>query len=157
MEEVRSGHDEEPEDDPPAPTGGDPVWDTRMESFGELYDTAVLSFVAPDGFPFSVRLPVTVDKKERLVRIDEPPMAAPLQPGRACLAAHDHDEDFTWQRNFHVRGDLVEDGDAWVIVPRKLVGGFELPPGSLVVRMKQNLPKIRRFRKIAKREQAKRS
>lgn len=156
MEEVRSGHDEEPEDDPPPPTGGDPVWDTRMESFGQLYETAVLSIVSPDGFPFSVRIPVTVDKKARRVRIDEPPMAAPLQPGRACLAAHDHDEDFTWQRNFHVRGDLVEDGDGWAIVPRKLVGGFELPPGSLVVRIKQNLPKIRRFRKIAKREQAKR-
>ena len=156
MEEVRSGHDEEPVIEPAPTATGDPVWDTRMESFGELYDTAVLSFVAPDGFPFSVRLPVTVDKQSRLVRLDEIPLGAELRPGRACLAAHDHDEKFTWQRNFHVRGDLVDQDGGWAIVPRKLVGGFELPPGSLVVRMKQNLPKIRRFRKIAKRELAKR-
>jgi hypothetical protein len=156
MEEVRSGHDEEPEEEPPRPRGGEPVWDTRMQSFGELYDTAVLSLVSPDGFPFSVRVPVTVDRKSRRVYLEEAPVGAPLAPGRACLAAHDHDEDFTWQRNFHVRGDLVRDGDGWAIVPRKLVGGFELPPGSLVVRMRQNLPKIRRFRKIAKNEMAKR-
>jgi len=99
---------------------------------------------------------IVTDLRERLVRIDEAPVGAPLQPGRACVAAHDHDEDFTWQRNFHVRGELVEDGDGWAVVPRKLVGGFELPPGSLVVRMRQNLPKIRRFRKIAKKELAKR-
>jgi hypothetical protein len=127
-----------------------------MESLGELYDTAVLTFPSPDGFPFSVRVPVTVDRGERIVRIDEMPLGAPLQPSRACLAAHDHDEEFTWQRNFHVRGELVQDGGSWAVVPRKLVGGLELPPGSVVVRMKQNLPKIRRFRKIAKKEQAKR-
>ena len=157
MEEVRSGHDEEAESEPAHSPPGDPVWDTRMETFGELYDTAVLTITSPDGFPFSVRVPVTVDRKERLVRLTDVPVGAPLQPACACVAAHDHDERFTWQRNFHVRGELVRDGDGWAVVPRKLVGGFELPPGSLVVRMKQNLPKIRRFRKIAKREMAKRS
>jgi hypothetical protein len=156
MEEVRSGHDEEPDVDHPVHGQGQPVWDNRMESLGKLYDTAVLSMAAPDGFPFSVRVPVTVDKSARRVRIDEPPVGAPLQPGLACLTAHDHDADFTWQRNFHVRGDLVEDDDGWSIVPRKLVGGFELPPGSLLARMGQNFGKIRRFRKTAKRELAKR-
>jgi hypothetical protein len=116
----------------------------------------VLSFVAPDGFPFSVRVPVAVDRGARRVRLPEPPVGAPLEPGRACLCAHDHDERFTWQRNFHVRGDLVEDGDGWAIVPRKLVGGFELPPGSLLSRMRLNAGKMRRFRRIAKRELAKR-
>jgi hypothetical protein len=156
LEEVRSGHDEEPDADLAAPVGGEPVWDARMESLGELYDTAALSFVSPDGFPFSVRVPVTVDKSARRVRIEDLPVGAPLHAGRACLAAHDHDEDFTWQRNFHVRGDLVEEDGGWVVVPRKLVGGFELPPGSIAVRMRQNFPKIRRFRKTAKRELAKR-
>jgi hypothetical protein len=156
MEEVRSGHDEEAESAPPTEPAGDAVWDTRMESFGDLYDTAVLSLVAPDGFPFSVRVPVSVDPDARRVRIDETPLGLPLLSGLACLAAHDHDEDFTWQRNFHVRGDLVEEGGGWSIVPRKLVGGFELPPGALRDRMRQNFGKIRRFRKTAKRELAKR-
>jgi hypothetical protein len=157
MEEVRSGHDEEPDVDHPVRDAGDPVWDQRMEALGSLYQTAVLSFTSPDGFPFSVRVPVTVDRKARRVRIEELPVGAPLQPGLACLAAHDHDDGFTWQRNFHVRGDLVEDGEGWSIVPRKLVGGFELPPGSLAVRMRTNFGKIRRFRKTARRERARRA
>jgi hypothetical protein len=158
MEEVRSGHDEEPEAAPPTRSPGDAVWDTRIETLGGLYDTAVLSFVAPDGFPFSVRVPVAVDRSARRVHIEDLPVGAPLAAGLACLAAHDHDEKFSWQRNFHIRGDLVQsdDGNGWSIVPRKLVGGFELPPGSLLVRMKENFGKIRRFRRIAKQELAKR-
>jgi hypothetical protein len=156
MEEVRSGHDEEP--DEPHPRGGEgkTVWDARIETLGSLYDTAVLSHVAPDGFPFSVRVPVSVDARTRRVRIDVEPLGAPLEPGLACVTAHDHDEKFTWQRNFQIRGDLVEDEAGWAIVPRKLVGGFELPPGSVVSRMQLNFRKIRRFRKIAKKELARR-
>jgi hypothetical protein len=78
----------------------------------------------------------------------------PWRPGLACLAAHDHSPDFTWQRNFQVRGDLVEEDGAWAIVPRKLVGGFELPPGGLVSRVRVNAKKMRRYRRIAKRELA---
>jgi hypothetical protein len=156
MEEVRSGHDEEPESDPPTEPPGDAVWDARIESFGDQYDTGVLSLVAPDGFPFSARVPVSVDRAARRVRIGATPLGLPLRAGLVCLAAHDHAPDFTWQRNFHIRGDLVEEDGEWSIVPRKLVGGFELPPGSILVRMRLNFPKIRRFRKIAKREQAKR-
>ena len=56
-----------------------------------------------------------------------------------------------------VRGDLVEDERGWSLVPAKLVGGFELPPGGALERFRLNLPKVRRFRRIAKRELAKRS
>ena len=157
MEEVRSGHDEEDEKPPPTEPRGDPVWDTRRETFGDQYETAVLSVVAPDGFPFSVRVPVSVDRDARRVHLSATPLGLPRQPGLACLAAHDHDEQFTWQRNFHVRGTLLEEDGRWSVVPRKLVGGFELPPGSLPGRIKQNLPKIRRFRRTAKRELARRS
>jgi len=41
-------------------------------------------------------------------------------------------------------------------VPRKLVGGFELPPGSMLSRYRLNFSKMQRFRKIAKSELAKR-
>jgi hypothetical protein len=37
------------------------------------------------------------------------------------------------------------------------VGGFELPPGSLISRMRLNYSKTQRFRKVAKRELARRS
>jgi hypothetical protein len=157
MEEVRSGHDEEPECEPPRPEGGNVKWDRRIEELGDSYDTAVLSTVAPDGFPFSVRVPVSADRSAKLVRIEAEPPAAPFCPGLACLTAHTHPESFTWQRNFQVRGDLLHDGSAWTLVPHKLVGGFELPPGSPLQRAFANFGKVRRFRKIAKRELAKRS
>jgi len=57
-----------------------------------------------------------------------------------------------------VRGDLVEEEDgAWALVPHKLVGGFELPPGSLPQRLRLNAKKVRRYRRVAKRELAERA
>jgi hypothetical protein len=156
MEEVRSGHDEEPDVEHPTTSGKDAVWDERMLTLGTTYDTAVLSLVCPDGFPFSVRVPVTAIKSEKLVLIDQTPVGVPLQPGIACITAHDHDDRFTWQRNFQVRGDLIEHEGGWAVIPRRLVGGFELPPGNVMARMKLNFAKVRRFRKIAKKERAKR-
>lgn len=157
LEEVRSGHSEEPEEAPPAPAGGAETWDERMDELGARYPRAVLSFVAPDGFPFSVRLPVTVDRAAHRVRLGAEPLGAPLEAGRACLTAHDHASDFAWQRNFQVRGDLVRDDQGWSLLPRRLIGGFELPPTSTIARYRLNLSKVRRFRRIAKREVARRT
>jgi hypothetical protein len=156
LEEVRSGHVEEPEAGPPAPEGGAEVWDERMDELGDRYDTAVLSFVAPDGFPFSARVPISLDRPAHRVRLEAMPIGAPIEPGLACLTAHDHHPEFKWQRNFQVRGDLVREGDGWALVPHKLVGGFELPPGRIAA-IRANLAKARRFRRVAKRELAKRS
>ena len=77
----------------------------------------------------------------------------PVQPGLACLTAHEHDPEFRWQRNFQVRGDLVQEDDGgWAVVPHQLVGGFELPPGSRVATYRLNARKVLRFRRTAKRE-----
>jgi Pyridoxamine 5'-phosphate oxidase len=157
MEEVRSGHVEEPPGDHAATEGGEPAWDERMDELGDRYPTAVVSLVAPDGFPFSVRLPIDVDREARRVRLGGAPVGIPLQPGLACVTAHDHHPEFEWQRNFQVRGDLVQDGDAWALVPHKLVGGFELPPASMIARYRLNARKVRRFRKKAKDELARRA
>jgi hypothetical protein len=156
MEEVRSGHHEEPLVPHDPPEGGATTWDDRMNELGDRYPTAVLSIVAPDGFPFSVRVPIEVDRAERVVRVGAGAVGVPVQAGLACLAAHDHHPEFKWQRNFQVRGDLVERDGAWVLVPHKLVGGFELPPGSALARYRLNFSKMRRYRKIAKRELARR-
>jgi hypothetical protein len=157
MEEVRSGHDEEP-DAPHAPTeGGGITWDERLDQLGGRYPHAVVSLVAPDGFPFSVRLPVSVDRGARRIRLGGAPVGVPWQPGLACLTAHDHSPDFEWQRNFQVRGDLVEEDGSWAVIPHRLVGGIELPPGSLISRVRSNLGSIRRYRRTAKRELARRA
>jgi hypothetical protein len=91
-----------------------------------------------------------------VIRIGAEPSGIPLQPGLACLTAHEHAEDFTWQENFQIRGDLVASGDGWVLVPHKLIGGLELPRSTLET-VRRNAKRIRRFHKVAKQELARRA
>ena len=157
VEETRSGHNEEPEIGHADPVGGMIDWDSRLDELGARYRQAVLSCVAPDGFPFAVRVSVTPNPGTRRIQIDSAPTGVPLEPGPACLTAHDHAPDFSWQRNFQLRGDLVAAGDGWALIPHRLVGGFEMPPGSALSRYRLNAQKVMRFRRIAKRELAKRA
>lgn len=146
VEEVRSGQIEEAaESQAPAAAGGDVAWDGRIEELGRRYDDAVLAWVAPDGFPLAARLPSSCDVSERRVRIGAEPAGLPLLEGRACLTAHSHSPDFSWQENFQVRGDLVRDEDGWALVPHKLIGGFELPKESMLASYRRNLGKSIRF------------
>ena len=155
MEEVRSGHDEEPESPPPPPSGRPAVWDERIEQLGTTYETGVVTVIAPDGFPFSVRVPLKADKAGRCVRFDFDAVGVPVYPGLACVSAHVHEPSFTSQTNFQVRGDLVERDGEWVLVPHKFVGGFIVPKGQVAM-LRENFRKSLRFRKTAKRELAKR-
>ncbi len=157
LEEVRSGHDEEPPAELPDAEGGAPAWDDRMDELGTRYPEVAVSLVAPDGFPFSVRLPIELDRDARRIHLGGAPVGVPWHAGLACITAHDHSPDFKWERNFQVRGDLVEEDGAWTLVPHKLVGGFELPPGSLLGRVRVNAKKMRRYHKTAKRELAERA
>ena len=129
LEEVRSGHTEEPAEEHGQAAGGAPAWDRRMEFLGE-HETGVLSWLGPDGFPISVRVPYTADPSSREVRIEGEPAGLPVIEGRACLTVHRHSPDFTWQRNMQVRGNLVHSPDGLRLVPRKIVGGFEIPKGA---------------------------
>jgi hypothetical protein len=149
--EVRSGHSEAPDVAHHAPEGGATAWDPRLDEATE----AVIAIESPDGWPFAARVPVKADG--RTVRVLAEPLGAPMQPGLACLCVHRHAPDFSWQVNFHARGDLVEDENGWMFLPHKIVGGFELPPGSMLERYKVNWSKMQRFRKVAKRELAARS
>ena len=108
--------------------------------------------MAPDGFPFSVRVPITRGPGARAGSgWAARRWAFPGSPGLACVTAHDHAPDFSWQRNFQVRGDLVEEDGAWAVVPQRLVGGFELPPASTFERYRQSTARrCMRFRKIAR-------
>jgi len=155
LEEIRSGHSEEPERFHADPAGGMSAWDPRFHELGATFPTAVLSIVCPDGFPFAIRVPVRVDPADRWIRIEGDPVGIPLQPGLACLTAHAHNERFTWQQNFQVRGDLVRREDGWALIPRRLVGGFEAPAGRVAV-LRANARKAWRFRRTAKRELARR-
>jgi hypothetical protein len=151
VDEVRSGHSEEPLEPHEPATGGGRAWDPRMEELDRRYDTAVLSWVAPDGFPLAVRVPVSLDREQSRIVFDQVPAGLPVTSGRACVTAHRHSPDFTWQENFQVRGDLVETDGGWALVPRKLVGGFELPDESESARYRRNLKKSIRYYRNARR------
>jgi hypothetical protein len=155
MEEVRSGHSEEGEVREAPPEGGGAAWDPRVEQLGRHHPTAVVSWVAPDGFPFAVRVPVHAEPGARRVRLETAAIGAPLHHGPACVAAHAHDETFTYRENFQVRGDLVEDDTGWCVIPHRLVSGFERPR-SRVHAYRANARKIWRFHRTARRELARR-
>ncbi len=150
MEEVRSGHAEEPGGAEIASAGGSIAWDGRIEELGRRYDSAVLAWVAPDGFPIAVRVPVSLDPSSKRIGIDAVPEGLPLAEGRACLTAHSHGPRFEWQENFQVRGNLAEDGGRWWLEPHRLVGGFELPDESAMARYRRNAGKSWRFYKTAR-------
>jgi hypothetical protein len=153
QEEVRSGHPAVPEVELPAVDGGANAWDPRLDG----QQSGVLAIEAPDGFPFAVRVPVRPDAGRREIRLGADPVGAPLEPGLACFTFHQHSPDFSWQRNFQVRGDLARDDDGWYVAPHKIVGGFEVPPGGIVAGLRENWSKMQRYRAVAKREMAGRS
>lgn len=140
---------------PPAPAEGAGVWEPRIGQLGTQYPTAVLAVVGPGGFPFACRVPVHADRAAGLVRIDALPAGMPMAAGRACLTAHVHGPEFEYQRNFQVRGDLLEADGGWAVRPRKLVGGFEIPESQVAV-LRENFRKVMRYRKVAKAELRKR-
>lgn len=151
MEEVRSGHSEEPDRFHAAPEGGATSWHPRLNELGTRYRTAVLSIVCPDGFPFAMRVSVRAHEADRQIRIEDPPAGAPLQPGLACLTAHAHDPEFGAMQNFQVRGDLVLRDNTWALIPHKLIGGLEAPSSRLEL-VRANAGKAIRFHRTAKKE-----
>jgi pyridoxamine 5'-phosphate oxidase-like protein len=133
------------------------IWDERMAQLGDRYPTAAVSWAGADGYPVSARVGVTPDAAAKRIRLGEMPAGLEPGPGLACLTAHKHAPDFAWQENFQVRGVLTREGDAWVLVPRKLVGGFELPKESRLAALKRNFGKARKFRRIYQKRMAARS
>jgi hypothetical protein len=118
-----------------------------MDELGSRYQTAVLSWVAPDGFPVAARVPISLDRASRQVRLGAEPAGLPVMAGLGCLTAHSHAPDFKWQENFQVRGDLVRAEDGWALVPHRFIGGFELPDESELARYRRNFRKSVRFYK----------
>jgi len=152
IEEVRSGHDEEPPAEHVPAEGGATAWDDRVAQLGRRCTTAVLSLVAPDGFPFSLRVPIAVDEGEKRIRLGRGALGVPVQPGLACITAHEHDPRFHWQPTFQVRGDLVEAESGWALAPHALVGRLESPPDSSFQKYRLRLGRMLRYRSRAKRE-----
>ena len=58
---------------------------------------------------------------------DAMPAGLPVIEGRACLTAHSHAPTSTGRRTSRSAATSYATDDGWALVPRKLIGGFELP------------------------------
>jgi hypothetical protein len=110
LEEVRSGHNEEPEIGHADPEGGEGLWDDRLDNVQQ----AVLACVGPDGFPFAVRLPVQGDRQGRMLLFPRVPLGMPVEPGPGCVHCPD---------GSRVQGDLIPRAEGWTLVPHAVVAG----------------------------------
>src|SRR4051794_22591010 len=149
VDEVRSGHNKEPEEGHAPPEGGMDVWDPRLDRLGTDDPTAVLALVGPDGFPFAVRVPVRADSEACVVHIDADPLGAPIEAGPAGLCAHRHAEGLPWPRSYQVPGRLIEHEGRLLLPPPRVVPGLQLP-SSAFERFRVNIRKNLRFRKTAR-------
>jgi hypothetical protein len=101
LEEVRSGHNEEPEVGHAEPAGGHGIWDHRLDQL----DCALLSCVGPDGFPFAARIEISPDPRGGVLRLPHVPVGMPVDEGPACL--HATDAGHCEGRGPRVHGDLL--------------------------------------------------
>src|SRR4051794_13582695 len=83
MDEVRSGHSEEPLEPHEPVAGGGLARDSRIEELDRRYETAVVAWVAPDGFPLSARAPVSLGRSARRISGGADPARLPLTAGPA--------------------------------------------------------------------------
>jgi hypothetical protein len=109
LEEVRSGHNEEPEIGHADPEGGGAVWDERLERL----DAALLACVGPDGFPFAAQVAIEPDRNGSLLRFPQMPIGMPVEPGPACL--------HRTGGGTRVLGDLVARTEGWALLPHSIV------------------------------------
>jgi hypothetical protein len=109
LEEVRSGHNEEPEIGHADPEGGSGVWDDRLDAL----DAALLACVGPDGFPFAAQLVIEPDRDGGVLRFPHLPIGMPVEPGPACL--------HRTGGGTRVLGDLVAGASGWALLPHSIV------------------------------------
>ena len=104
------------------------MWDEILDAL-EAHDSALLTAYDADGFPFSVRCMPTADRQNRRLNV-EIPSAAGIQPGRASILMHSHNEELWDLAQFLIRGTLVKGQNGHYFVPAS-VSGSPTPPGAL--------------------------
>ncbi len=140
MEEVRSGHDEEP----PAPHA---VHRGRAAGLGRAHGRARRALPERRAVARGAGRLSLLGAGPDLGRSGGAPGPARRRRARRAGPARPRVRDgsrprpdFSWQRNFQVRGDLVEEDGGWVLVPQRMVGGLELPPVSKLAALPDERP-----------------
>jgi hypothetical protein len=87
------------------------------------FPSAVLTGLDAEGYPFSQRCQPQVDSAAQVLRLDLSP-DVPVQPGRACLLCHRHDERLWNLKSFVVQGRLERIAEAWQLRPERFIPGM---------------------------------
>jgi hypothetical protein len=94
----------------------------QLERYLPEFESAVLSGVDREGYPYSVRCQPSLEAGQQRLRVGLPTETM-LQPGPACLLCHRHDEHLWNLKSFVVRGRLEQDGEGWLFCPEQFIPG----------------------------------
>jgi hypothetical protein len=97
------------------------MWDEILRLLPS-FESAVLTGVDADGYPYSLRCRPSADSTVRLLRVQLPTYAS-IQAGPSSLLCHSHDENLWNLRSFLVRGNLTREDGAWIFQPERYVPG----------------------------------
>jgi hypothetical protein len=95
------------------------------------YDSAVLSWVADDGFPRATRTGLTPVPDAEAFAVD-PPSDEPVRPGPAGLLCHKHDEKVWKLSSFVATGQLVGTAGRWRMTPSVFIPGVASSPAATI-------------------------
>ena len=118
------------------------------------FESAVLSGLDEDGYPFSVRCrPYPDASGAEVLRVWLPPGTL-IRPGPASLLCHTHDENLWNLKGFLVRGVLFLDFGEWSFEPVRFVPGLGMGglPGMIrfFVRSRRNARRYLEKRGLAR-------
>lgn len=95
------------------------MWNKIVENLHN-YPTSVLTGIDPDGYPFSIRCKPQPVPTLQVLRVQIPDNV-PIQPGRASLLCHYHDE-LLWNiKSFALAGTLEKDVQGWLLRPQHFI------------------------------------
>jgi hypothetical protein len=97
------------------------VWDEIVRLLPG-FESAVLTGLDAEGYPYSVRCRPWADSSARQIRVHLPTHAS-IEAGPASLLCHSHDENLWDLRSFLVRGTLAREDIGWILEPQRYVPG----------------------------------
>jgi len=128
----------------------------RAETRKHLYqfESAVLSGLDEEGYPFSVRCRPYPDTFGPDVLTVWLPPGTPIRPGPASLLCHSHDENLWNLKSFLVRGVLVKDAGGWSFEPGRFIPGLGIGGLPAMIRFffssRRNASRYLRERNLAR-------
>lgn len=123
------------------------MW-SDLRTYSTRFSSAVLTGFDSKGYPFSVRCTPTFDDEQQVLRV-VPVAGAAIEPGKAGLLFHQHNEQLWNLKMFQVLGQLTHDGTGWIFTPERLIPGSGLNSWN-------DLQAMSRMRQAAKQYLAKR-